>query len=294
MEKVKVLILTPDLNDEMYNGRWREILCELTDCLSKYNILISNTSWTDDLDKYLGKVDIVLPLLAWGYQREYERWIVACKKWKDLKIPISPSADILQWNANKTYLNKLSDSGVQTVPTLYFDTICESKLRYATEYFGSKRVVLKPTISATAYKTSIWEKGMPILDAPTDSCMVQPFLSNIVSEGEISLIFINRKFSHALKKKPKSGDFRVQPEFGGEITAYAPTPNSMDVAKMIVDSIDGSLLYARIDLVQDQDKQWKLLEAELIEPDLYLAFDKEDGKLLAQEIKDIVAINKLI
>ena len=52
--------------------------------------------------------------------------------------------------------------------------------------------------------------------------LFQEFQHQIQSKGEMSLIMIDGKFTHAVIKKAKAGDFRVQDDFGGTVVDYAP------------------------------------------------------------------------
>lgn len=124
-------------------------------------------------------------------------------------------------------------------------------------------------------------------------CLIQPFVPTILSEGELSLFYFGGRLSHALKKLPKNGDFRVQEEYGAEHTevALCDVPAG---ARAVGDAALGALgvkvapLYARIDLVAlpdtieatsrqpgspfvvaDAQMGYALMEVELIEPSLY-------------------------
>ena len=97
--------------------------------------------------------------------------------------------------------------------------------------------------------------------------MCQPFLPEIF-DGELSLVYFNKQFSHALLKVPKKGDFRVQEEFGGDIIPYTPDKKVIELGDKIMSSVDDELLYARVDLVP-VNGEYALMELELIEPALY-------------------------
>ena len=96
-------------------------------------------------------------------------------------------------------------------------------------------------------------------------------LPAIASEGETSLLLFGGRLSHAINKRPPSGEFRVQEQFGGLYTVLAPPPaGALALAEQALAAIDSLLLDARIDTVPDGDGRWLLMEAELIEPDFYL------------------------
>src|SRR3546814_2436579 len=57
-------------------------------------------------------------------------------------------------------------------------------------------------------------------DALGQRRLVQPLMPGIFTEGEFSLFFFGGRFSHAIVKRPASGDFRVQEQFGGREMAW--------------------------------------------------------------------------
>ena len=50
--------------------------------------------------------------------------------------------------------------------------------------------------------------------------IVQEFQNNVIKKGEIAVMLIGGEFSHAILKKAKKGDFRVQDDFGGTVEVY--------------------------------------------------------------------------
>lgn len=285
MNKDKIIILSPDPSDRMNKGRWRDIFSQISHFLNFYEIDTESVPWTEPVEKLAKMPNLILPLLAWGYQRDYSTWLKMCREWKNHDVKIENDPNILIWNSDKTYLRDLQDRGAPVVPSIYHNAVSYQNLMDSLSVFDVNRVVLKPTVSATAYKTSVWEEGQPIRDEPDGPCIIQPYLPLIETEGEISLIFIDGHFSHALRKVPISGDFRVQPEFGGILSPYTPEHSAIQAAKKVLKAIGPSLLYARIDLVLGDSHRWLLLEAELIEPDLFIKMDKNNGKLIGQALK---------
>ena len=73
---------------------------------------------------------------------------------------------------------------------------------------------------------------------------------------------------------PKSGDFRVQEEHGGNIVAWDADEHTLATGAAVLESLEKDTLYARVDLVRaDDGNSWWLMELELIEPSLYLRTD---------------------
>jgi glutathione synthase/RimK-type ligase-like ATP-grasp enzyme len=117
--------------------------------------------------------------------------------------------------------------------------------------------------------------------------MVQPFLPSIFEDGEISLIFIGERFTHAIRKRPRAGDFRVQPEWGGLITPHDAAYDELAAAENILAAVDEPLLYARVDLVRGLDGAPALMELELVEPDLYFQHDPAGGAAFVEAVRSV-------
>jgi hypothetical protein len=105
------------------------------------------------------------------------------------------------------------------------------------------------------------------------SFVVQPFITNIQTEGEYSLLYFAATFSHAILKTPKREDFRVQEEFGAAILAVEPAAGLLAAGAAVMQRVAPRPVYARCDLVRGADGQFLLMELELIEPSLYLRLD---------------------
>ncbi len=281
----RVAILTPDPEDEAFHSRWRDPFADKAKRLAQAGLEVEGRSWTDgeDLDAF----DLVLPLLAWGYHRAVERWRDATEQWERRELNIANPPSVLRWNADKNYLGPITATGAPVVPTRFVDRLTEEELREAAGEFGTERLIAKPQISASAWQTIVWSAGTPLDGGPTGPAMIQPFLPSIFDDGEISLIFIGECFTHSIRKRPRAGDFRVQPEWGGLITPHDPAPDELAAAENILAAVDEPLLYARVDLVRGLDGAPALMELELVEPDLYLQHDPAGGRAFVQTVRSV-------
>lgn len=218
--------------------------------------------------------DAFLVRSIWDYHLHPEKFLDWLTRLEELQRPVWNPIDVLRWNHHKFYLRHLAQRGVVIAPTLFFqkgDT--EAFLKSREE--GWEDVVIKPAVSASGYRThavSLHERdaAAPFVDAAQHGdFLVQPFLTGIRDHGEVSLIFIGGVYSHAVLKRPKSGEFRVQAEHGGHEIPYTPDEATLRAAKFILDQASPSLLFARVDGLPDRDR-FVLMELELIEPDLFL------------------------
>jgi glutathione synthase/RimK-type ligase-like ATP-grasp enzyme len=230
--------------------------------------------WTTDED--LTGFDLVLALLAWGYHRDGPApgyWHRQLERWQAAGVRLQNPPGVLGWNADKAYLGAFADKGAPVVPTIFVDEVTEAAMHAAAAQFGTDTLIAKPRVSASAFRTIRWSPGMPLDGAPTDAAMLQPFLPDVLEGGEPSRLYLGGRFSHAVSKIPRAGDFRVQPEYGGRIAPYEPWPDELAAAEAALAAAETPLLYARIDLVRDLRGRPVLMELEAIEPDLFLEHD---------------------
>ncbi len=238
-----------------------------------------NVNWND--------YDAVIVRSTWDYQNDSEKFIGVLEKINTVSH-LENDLDLMKWNMNKNYLFDLEQNGVKIV-----DTIWEKKFNrnLANEYFeklNTNEIIIKPNISANADNTfrltrEKLNKNLQLLENifAEREFMVQPFLKNIIEEGEYSLFFFNGKFSHSVLKKPKENDFRVQEEHGGNIQPFKVSSQLILIAENIIKKLSTIPLYGRVDLVRTKENEFAVMELELIEPSLYLnKNDKSPAKFV--------------
>jgi glutathione synthase/RimK-type ligase-like ATP-grasp enzyme len=181
---------------------------------------------------------------------------------------------VIQQNQHKFYLRTLQQQGIDIIPTVFMPKNTGLNLSFLSEN-NWERAVIKPAVSGGAYLTKSFAQSqiseietayLPI--AQERDLLVQPFMPEIQTMGEISLLFFAGVFSHAVLKKPIGADFRVQVQFGGQYQAYVPTAALIKTAENVLKTVGHALLYARVDGILKKGK-FLLMEVELIEPDLY-------------------------
>ncbi|MCP9755807.1 hypothetical protein EGI26_11635 [Lacihabitans sp. CCS-44] len=212
--------------------------------------------------------DLVVVRSTWDYYLKpvaFKNWI---SQFVNSKTRLINSPEIVLKNSHKFYLKELSKKGVNIIPTLF----SSEKIELETIKFWEK-VVIKPAVSAGSHETEVFETAdltQDILDSKieTGDWLIQPFLEEIKSAGEISMLFFGGEFSHAIQKIPKSGDFRVQKQFGAQYLNYEPSRELISTAKNIVEITEKKSTYAHIDGVMTKNGFF-LMEVEMIEPDLF-------------------------
>jgi hypothetical protein len=165
--------------------------------------------------------------------------------------------------------------------------VTRAQLEEAFYHFGCDRLVVKRQIGAGAEGQELFARGE--LPGP-DWCyghaaMLQPFLATIQDAGEVSLIFIDGAFSHALRKTAAPGEYRIQSLYGGSEQDYAPSEDEIAAAQNVLDALPfDPPLYARIDMVRSERGELLLMEAEMVEPYLYPEQGPQLGERLARAI----------
>jgi glutathione synthase/RimK-type ligase-like ATP-grasp enzyme len=277
---VKFAILTPGAD---YSADWRWTYDVEAGALAAAGAEVTPICWSDPFDARA--FDLVLPLVAWGYHKHFDRWLALLDRLERQGARVQNPLPLLRWNSDKAYLAELYDKGVPVVPTELADPLDEESLERIRRHFGCSDLVVKPPVSASAYLTFPVRAGEAVPDAVRGRrMMVQPWLESIRETGEWSLIFIAGELSHALSKVPVPGEFRVQPEYGGIIGRCEPPPGSEEVARAALAAAPTESLYARVDLVAGNCGTLQVMELELIEPALWLADAPEAAPLFAQAV----------
>jgi glutathione synthase/RimK-type ligase-like ATP-grasp enzyme len=226
----------------------------------------------------------VLPLTTWGYHRAGVRWTEQVGAWEAAGVRLRNPGSVLRWNSDKGYLGRLAERGAPVPPTIYVERVTEQAMAEAAARFGTDRLVAKPRVSASAYRTLRWRAGEPLTEGPEGPALIQPYLPAIETEGELSMFFLGGRYSHAVRKVPRSGDFRVQPEYEGVITTAEPSADERAAAEAILAAVEEPLLYARVDLVRGLEGRPVLMELELVEPDLYLGHAPDGGRRFVEAV----------
>lgn len=229
---------------------------------------------------------------CWDYHLKYLEFLNWLDNLDSINVKILNSTSIIRDNINKIYLQKLDKAGVSVVPTLWFEKGNNQSIDERLQSKGWKDIVIKPLVGATSHgliKTrseDIMEQLNPFPSEFEEGFMIQKFMPEIESEGEWSLVFFGRDFSHAVRKKNATGDFRVQKEYGGKHYHEEPDEVIINQARSILLNYPDELLYARVDGVQ-LNGTFMLMELELAEPELFINHG-DHSKLFVDRILQLI------
>lgn len=237
---------------------------------------------------------LVVVRSTWDYTDRRDAFLAWAGGLPRLRNP----AAVLRWNTDKRYLDDLLHAGLPVVPTAFVTP-------------GGPRpplrgeVVVKPSVSAGSrdtarfgpasrreahvHLTALLEAGRP--------AMVQPYVSSVDARGESALLYLGGEYSHSIRKGailPSDGGAPRLTEYEGglfateDISPREPTEAERATADAVVDHLHarfGTLLYARIDLVEDERGTPQVLEVELTEPSLFLSQSPSAPARLAQAVE---------
>lgn len=185
------------------------------------------------------------------------------------------------YGMTKTYLFDLEKAGFPVIPSREMSSSCSyGELR--EEAFGSpEKTVIKPLTGEAGNSLELlsdvneeWLRGK---EEKVGGWLLQPLVEG-VSDGELSLIFLNKKFCFSVEKTPTpEGDsWRLNNRFHPRYTQRAPTDEELGLATRIVEHWEFPLHTARIDLVNDRGEV-RIMEVETVNPSFfYSAIDPAD------------------
>ena len=233
--------------------------------------------------------DAVIIRSTWNYQQKYELFFKTLSKIDNSNAKLYNPLSVVEWNLNKRYLKDLKNKGIDIIPTIFFESFDFQGIKKAFFSFETNKLIIKPSVSANSDNTYVLElssidNDRALLSNTFNSreYLIQPFIKSIKTEGEYSLMFFGDVLSHAILKRPKAGDFRVQEEHGGKLESInLPERALVDFGLKVIKNLPMPCLYSRIDVVRDNN-QFLLMEVELIEPSLYFNMNPKSATRFAK------------
>lgn len=260
----------------------------LRDALFARGIRSDMAGW-DDPNVDWASAELVLVRTPWNYVQHHADFLAWAKRTAAI-APMQNDIRIIEWNIHKKYLAELAGKGVPVIPTLI---VPQGTTAPDLSDAGEGELVVKPAIDGGARGAMRGSINQPallrhVIDlAKARDVLVQPFASSIATQGEVSLIYFGGSYSHAVRKIPASGDYRVQTQHGGRNISTTPTPAEFAVAEKALAAAPEKVTYARVDMVEFNGVP-ALMELELIEPELFLGYDPNAARRLADVIEKLM------
>lgn len=274
------------------NNYVQNILTEdrlMRNALKKKGLRVTRADWADpDFD--WTSTSAALFRTTWDYFDrfpEFTRWLNTASTKTRLINPV----ELIRWNMDKHYLRDLERKGIAIPPTRIIEKGASMTLRELHADAGWGDAVLKPAVSGGGRHTyRVQQDTLEGLESTfqslitNESMILQPYYRSIETRGEVALMVIGGRFSHAILKRAKEGDFRVQDDFGGTVHPYTPTLAEIEFAEHVVSVCTPQPLYARVDLMFDDNDRPVVSELELIEPEMWFRFHPAAADVLAEII----------
>lgn len=219
---------------------------------------------------------------AWDYHERLTEFLAWSEQVAGATTLMNP-LPVVRWSLDKHYLGELARAGAPVVPTRYVEPGDDPALRLA-EFLaadGCRELVVKPAIGAGSRDARRHGRDdgtgivghMTYLLSERRSVMMQPYLDGVDRDGETALMYIDGRFSHAIRKGAMlpSGAPSTAALFAPEdIRARSPAADELAAGARILAAVPyPTLLYARVDLLRDRQGAPRLLELELAEPSFY-------------------------
>jgi glutathione synthase/RimK-type ligase-like ATP-grasp enzyme len=270
--------------------RWPEIAASdrlAANALACRGVTVVGQPWNAP-DSVFDRHDAVILRSNWDYHLAPDDFLAWLGRWEAARINLWNPPALVRWNISKRYLLDLEAAGVAVVPTIVTDAASVPGILDAR---GWHEAVIKPAVGASAHGTVVIHRSEARTlardvgaDANGGELLVQPFIEEIRTAGEWSLVFIDGAMTHAVLKRPAAGDFRVQPRFGGSVELATPPAVVLAAAQEAVAALPLEPLYARIDGVVTGDG-FLVMEAEVNEPGLFFLVSPAAAEAFATAIR---------
>ena len=248
--------------------------------------------WDDPLADW-SRFEACLIRSTWDYADRRDEFVAWAERVARL-TRLFNRAEIVRWNTQKDYLAELEARGAPLAPSVWLRRGSSLDVEAVMQDRRWTRGFLKPSIGATARETlrfsiapAAGAAGLREAQAhvdrllPREGLILQPYYVSVETEGEISAIFIDGECTHAVRKVPVPGDYRVQDDFGASDAPYSLEPAELSLARKIVGLVNADLLYARVDFLRDDQGRLRLNELELVEPSLFFRHAPHAAERLA-------------
>ncbi|MGY4651629.1 ATP-grasp domain-containing protein [Mycobacterium sp. URHB0021] len=219
--------------------------------------------------------DLVILRATWDYVDRLDEFLAWTKRVRNLLNP----PVVVAWNTDKRYLADLSQAGVPTLASRFFEPGKRVRL-------PDGEVVVKPAVGAGSagaqrfVDSDAARRHAAQLQSEGRTVLVQPYDPR-VEDGETALVFLGGQQSHAFTKGPILPPPGARPAFddSGTYAEESLKPADPDfelwdvgyralaAAAGHLDTDPAELLYARVDVIGGASDP-KLLELELVEPSL--------------------------
>lgn len=263
------------------------------EALEARGLTVQRTNW-DNPDYDWHKTRYIIFRTTWDYFNRFSEFSAWLNRVQHLTRLINPP-QLIWWNLDKHYLADLQKKNIRIPPTLFVEPGETKTLSDIVSHTHWKECILKPAVSGAARHTyrfkakdarqyeSVYRELIE-----KESLLLQEFQQAVPEKGEVTFMLFGGKYSHAILKRAKPGDFRVQDDFGGTVHHYNPSSEEISFAQKVVSACYPSPVYARVDAIWDNQGMLCVSELELIEPELWFRFHPPAADYFADAVVNYI------
>jgi hypothetical protein len=269
----------------------------LWQCLKDRGVEVLHPNWSDKKFDW-SQCDLVLPRTTWDYQQQVDEFLSWMCHVDEVSCLLNPRS-VMEWNLDKRYLQSFVEDIPPTCWLAKGEVYSLDSFRNLCASRGWQRAFLKPCVGASSWGTFRFdlEDSIQLSEAvthvnhwlQTHNMMLQPYFTSVEERGEFSCIFFEHIFSHAVKKVPVRGDYRVQDDFGASDFAWQASADMLAICQRVLSKLSVPVLYARCDFLLNDQGHPRLIELELIEPSLFFRHESASPARLANAIVERIS-----
>lgn len=236
----------------------------------------------DDPDADPAAFDVVCLRATWNYPERAAEFLAWLDRAAGVSRLFNPPA-VVRANIDKRYLRDLASKGIPIIPTAFAGPGEKIDLGAVCDRRRWTDIVIKPAVGAGSFLTERFAetdraRAQSFLDthAADRPMLIQRFMPSVATTGERAVVTIDGKVSHAVHKHPR---FAADEE---KVEGVALADDERVFAERVLELLGPETLYARVDLLRDDDGSLLLSELELIEPSLFFPFDDDAARKFAE------------
>ena len=259
--------------------------------LERHGVRVGAAAWDDPAVAW-GSATAVVVRSTWDYHLRLDEFL----GWVDrvaAETTLHNDARVVRWNSHKQYLGEIARAGVPVIDTVFAVAGATVDVADVARQHGWRDLVVKPAVSASAHETRRFgpnelaaaQAHLERLQRERD-VMLQPHLTALAEQGELSLLFARGRFTHAVRRRSALVDGHPMPKSApatAPAAAHRCAERVLAAAGALTGVVPNDLLYARVDLAPNGD-DFLLLELELIEPSLFLLHAPEAAERFADAL----------
>ena len=288
---MQIALATGELHDPLLAAKAVVADAPLVGELQARGATVHRPNWRDPAVDW-SAFDTVIVRTTWDYRDDRDAFVDWAARVERSTLVHNP-ADVLRWNTHKSYLLELEERGAPVIPTAWLGQGDAIDLASLLTMRSWRRAVLKPAVGAGGVGIRSVDAGdaddvasaQAHLDALLQhgDAMVQSELASARTRGEVSVIVIDGEPTHAVRARPAAG--ADGPARRHATVELEPLTRALaELAMWTVEAAGTPLLYARVDLLDDELGVPQLNELEATEANLYLDLNQDAAARLADGI----------